>query len=138
MTVLQLLCGTGYTEVPTSSGCGAPGKTQKSLSVLPGPGGDRGNTGLIYFIYLTRLNFPTGPVPMVEATHQGHRELSCPLLFSEALSQLLMLNVIRLFTIIMNGCVAKVSTWLRIYKRAPTLQTCCVFQGQMHQRNSLK
>lgn len=48
--------------------------------------------------------------------HQGHRELSCPPLFSEAVSKLLMLNFIKLFTIIMNDCVARVSTWLRIYK----------------------
>lgn len=44
--------------------------------------------------------------------HQGHRELSCPPLFSEAVSKLLLLNFIKLFTIIMNGCVARVSTWL--------------------------
>lgn len=99
MTLLQLLCGTGYTEVQTCSGCGASGKTQKSLSVLPGLGSDRGSTSLIYFIYLTRLNFRAGPasfscIPLFEPPSGASCAFS-PLFslqkFWEAVSKFLML-----------------------------------------------
>lgn len=60
-----LLRGTGCVDVQTCTGCGSPVKAKKKKTVSPLSclASDHGSKRVIYFIFLTRANFPTVPAP---------------------------------------------------------------------------